>query len=1120
MLFKYRIVWVVALASAFMGCVASGGIDTPMNENMKIRLWAGIDNASAKKQSTRGDANSTSGILTPTSDSVLTIGMVRIDELKSDDYPAFVNCGNDGKPNPIKAELGLPDPNNSYHRDINFLSSSQFFYTATDIVKFAAWYPFEKGVYNSTEEQTTVTFPVPGDVDVMYGNVVSGSQSEGFNVMTFDHALCVYRIYIYSMHEDEEGSRWGKLETMNIEKMPTSCTITLPKEKEGDGAKRFAISYGGELKDLELDHANNNIYFNPGDKIPVGLDKKRLVAKCISAPPADGLLHISLTTSKAEARQRVSIARNFQAGHAYDIVLRFSDHGLINADVSVEDWIEHDHDVDQDVVVDMYYDLSRYGTANCYLINSANYGYSFNATVKGNGDGSLVGVTDTTLNPGYIDILWSDMPDYKGKPTVQLVSHQLSNNRVLFNLLGNPDNIDDKTLKAEGNVIIAAAKDSMSFVKKEFLWTWHLWITDRVNNHGNPNGYIVQDRNLGAIAAEPDSGGGSKMYGLYYQWGRPTPLRDNATPTSNQATTPEEAVKNPTKFYGAGAENGDWLVTPNNKLWGYQNDFTKVQKTIYDPCPQGYMVADKRIWESIAIYQLGNTWERGLGTKITVSNYEIWYPIQGYIGTDGKSVATGSEVRLWSSVVDINNSENPYELRYKSLNNNEDNKGVAYTSAEKNRNVALPVRCVSGHSVESITNLSDAQTANCYMVHRPGYYKFKATVRGNGVTQLLATDGNQTVVKDIADGMSETFTPAKVDFLWYQGDFSDGWPNDKQLSLDENQDGNPDEIPMTIMDEGKPDADGYVKFYVGKFHKGNVGLAAYDTEGNIIWSWHIWFTDKSADVQTGNYFLMDRFLGATYAPTISGNRITFTNDNQRLATYGFYYQWGKKDPFFGPRSVNATDNTNNDTPQCSTYWTKPYNGEWSARDTFNTAGQVRVCDAPATPLTFRKRSGNSDGGDNSFWYLRDPIVTTKTSQHLWGYGQVGNSEGQGYTKTMHDPCPPGYMVMYHQVWYYNKNQNISYAGSSTGGATLSNEDEFHSGGIVLTKDGFDRAWYPFTGLRGGGNGRISTMGEGRIASCMPYSDYNTRGYNYTNSSTTQYSDYGSAVGRVVRCMKE
>ena len=132
-----------------------------------------------------------------------------------------------------------------------------------------------------------------------------------------------------------------------------------------------------------MDDPSNNIYFNPGNDIPVGLANRHLAAKCISAPPANGLLHISLTTSNAVARQRVSIARNFQAGHAYDIVLRFSDHGLINADVSVADWTKHDHDVNQDVTVDMFYDLSRYGTANCYLINSANYGYSFDATVKG-----------------------------------------------------------------------------------------------------------------------------------------------------------------------------------------------------------------------------------------------------------------------------------------------------------------------------------------------------------------------------------------------------------------------------------------------------------------------------------------------------------------------------------------------------------------------------------------------------------------------------------------------------------------------------------------------------------------------------------------------------------------
>ena len=80
------------------------------------------------------------------------------------------------------------------------------------------------------------------------------------------------------------------------------------------------------------------------------------------------------------------------------------------------------------------------------------------------------------------------------------------------------------------------------------------------------------------------------MYGLNYQWGRPTPFRvvnsDKVEPfphTTAQVTDPEDAVKDPTKLYGINTSNGDWLKESNNQLWGYKNDFTKIQKTIYDP---------------------------------------------------------------------------------------------------------------------------------------------------------------------------------------------------------------------------------------------------------------------------------------------------------------------------------------------------------------------------------------------------------------------------------------------------------------------------------------------------------------------------------------------------------
>ena len=67
----------------------------------------------------------------------------------------------------------------------------------------------------------------------------------------------------------------------------------------------------------------------------------------------------------------VAIARNFQPGHAYDIVLRFSDYGLINVDAVVGEWKLNDP-IKEDVGFDMFYDLSTYGTSNCYTVRSAN----------------------------------------------------------------------------------------------------------------------------------------------------------------------------------------------------------------------------------------------------------------------------------------------------------------------------------------------------------------------------------------------------------------------------------------------------------------------------------------------------------------------------------------------------------------------------------------------------------------------------------------------------------------------------------------------------------------------------------------------------------------------------
>ena len=1112
---------VVALAVS--GCLNDRDFGGESGRSMAIKLWADVGyspNVSYTPLSTRGNALSTSGIVDAATDTVLTIGMARIDEVYSPSYPAFLDCGE-----PIIAELSTPNAANSYIRDIEFKSAAQFFYNTTDHVKYVAWQPWlpgEEGYdYNTSATATTVRMPITGDSDIMFGNVTIGSQDGGFELMTFDHALCVYRIYVYTMQDQGGGqsSAWGSLEDIYIEGLPTSCVLTLPTDRDG----KFGVAYEGSAT-LNLADENNNIYFSPGEKIPVGLANRRMVAKCIAAPPSDAMLNISLATTATDTRQRVSIARNFKAGHAYDIVLRFSNHGLINADVSVSDWKRYEDTIEQDVEVEMFYNLSNYETANSYVVNSANYGYCFDAMVKGNGDGSTVGGVNTTLNPGYIDILWDDTPmitvNGVQRKAVTLDIHELSQGRVLFHVQGNPDNSDDKRLLSEGNVVIAAYDEEGGTI----LWTWHIWLTDRVKTHGYPSGYIVQDRNLGATSAEPDGANG--MDGLYYQWGRPTPF---ATASSGvygavskvpsnpaQVATVEEAIANPTTLYGSSDHSTyDWLATKNNALWGYKNEYTDLKKSIYDPCPPGYMVADMRVWQNLGTYEKSGGWQNGVGVNLGITSNSVWYPFQGYIESDGTENITRNLSRLWSSAIDMSATNTPpYELQYTA------SKTSASTSSQSHRNRALPVRCVSSHSTAIITDLSASQTANCYMIHRAGYYKFKATVRGNGVGSLLPLGGTTTA--EINGGLSTTFTPAKVDFLWWQGAFTEVTGSSDDIK---------NLLPVQILNNGEPDEEGYVMLYVGNYHEGNVGLAAYDIDGEIMWSWHLWFTDKPTDLITGNYTLMDRFIGATHAPNTGGTRVTFASEAERMATYGFYYQWGRKDPIMGPPAYNVnTETVSNNKPKSSRYWVKNYTtGEWTSRTDIDTATAALIPTVVQHPMTFYKSSALC-GGQTSGWFP-ESFADGYTNVALWGYAVKDYSiQGQTFSKTMHDPCPPGYRTPFHQAWgYYVNDNHYGYTYGEWGGnMNFSNgEGSFDSYGIVFNKTYFDRSWYPFVGYRYPTTGGYNSVGAGGwMLTGMPMGQYNTRTYIYTSSYTGQVDQsgtsggYGSAYAMPARCQKE
>ena len=89
---------------------------------------------------------------------------------------------------------------------------------------------------------------------------------------------------------------------------------------------------------------------------------------------------------------------------------------------------------------------------------------------------------------------------------------------------------------------------------------------------------------------------------------------------------------------------------------------------------------------------------------------------------------------------------------------------------------------------------------------------------------------------------------------------------------------------------------GYITVTAG-ITQGNAVVYIKDNSGNIIWSWHIWVTSydpNTTNLTASKNTWMDRNLGAL-------------SNSSGDASYGLFYQWGRKDPFPNSGATNTTD---------------------------------------------------------------------------------------------------------------------------------------------------------------------------------------------------------------------
>lgn len=336
---------------------------------------------------------------------------------------------------------------------------------------------------------------------------------------------------------------------------------------------------------------------------------EKVIAYAVAAPGTQGgkTWECTFLTDKHQVSFTTTALCDFEAGKYYIMPL--------SATV-----LENNQAVIEDVPAQVEEE-----TANCYMINTTGE-HSFLATVIGNGQKGIIPRVGFHTESAYISpksakLLWQDVEGFIDASSVRLGGdgrcYYVANQNV-------------------GNAVIAvySGEDQTG----DILWSWHIWgVGDEMpsdEEYTNKVGskFTVMDRTLGAHSK-------TSLYATLYQWGRKDPFPNTSTyyvdgvatdvETSfpiyvSQTGTIVESVQHPGEMQKyIDNTHGNWMAEANNYLWGDANltkpawpdyledpiacaGWTDV-KTIYDPSPVGYRVANKYTWTGFVKRSDGNT---------------------------------------------------------------------------------------------------------------------------------------------------------------------------------------------------------------------------------------------------------------------------------------------------------------------------------------------------------------------------------------------------------------------------------------------------------------------------------------------------------------------------------
>ena len=335
-------------------------------------------------------------------------------------------------------------------------------------------------------------------------------------------------------------------------------------------------------------------------------------------------------------------------------------------------------------------------------------------------------------------------------------------------------------------------------------------------------------------------------------------------------------------------------------------------------------------------------------------------------------------------------------------------------------------------------------SSNCFVVKPNGFLSFEPYYR-------VETGGGYNFA-DYLSPHDENLKIARVGIIWQTKD-----------CIGNNTDG-------TLVQLGENTGDIHQKIYVRTQKKGNALIGAYNSKGDILWSWHIWVTDHEPDNlgRAVTYYTYDWDNNGIYPekPRIQGYAVMSCNlgalaDNQKgignglhrypdeiTQAFGMLYQWGRKDPFPPLRNVanehqdyndEHTDQHYDNSNQIEVHKTSVADESKLFHSVIGSTLTGAVRHAIANPTVFicgtkevnksesyvQLKSNYFNNGDwcpigesdNKLWGGLEPASDGMKAYTINPNNNVHIYDNYGTEKSIFDPCPTGWRVASGELWF-------------------------------------------------------------------------------------------------------